>query len=142
MLPDGVAKCLPVPTNLFIVSSRFGNRPDPFIPSKTVFHQGIDVGAPLGTQVIAVDAGTVVSSGYNDGFGLEIIIDHGSFKTQYAHLDRSFVKPKDKVSPGDVIGAVGSSGRSTGPHLHFGVYVNGTWCDPEAYLGSLEGKVS
>ncbi len=139
MLPDAIAKWLPVPKSAFKITSPFGNRPDPYDNSKTEFHQGLDIGAPLGTQVFAVDDGTVLSSGYNDGFGLEIVIDHGSYKSQYAHLDRSFVKRGDKVEAGNVIGAVGSSGRSTGAHLHFGVNVNGTWSDPEPYLGGMEG---
>ncbi|WP_190259029.1 peptidoglycan DD-metalloendopeptidase family protein [Pelotomaculum schinkii] len=138
MLPDATAKGLPVPKDVYLITSPFGNRPNPYDNTRTEFHQGIDIGAPLGTQVLAVNDGTVLSSGWNDGFGLEIVIDHGSYKTQYAHLEFSCVQPGDKVVAGDVIGAVGSSGRSTGPHLHFGVNVNGTWSDPEVFLGARE----
>lgn len=140
MLPNATAKMLPVPQDAYNITSPFGNRPDPYVKSKTEFHQGIDIGAKLGTQVLAVDDGTVLSSGYNDGFGLEIVLDHGSYKTQYAHLGQSFVRPGDKVITDDVIGAVGNSGRSTGPHLHFGVNVNGTWSDPEVFLGKEGGN--
>jgi murein DD-endopeptidase MepM/ murein hydrolase activator NlpD len=139
MLPGAAAKCLPVPKGAFSVSSPFGYRPDPFT-GQLAFHEGIDIPAPEGTPVFAVDAGRVTMAGWSGGYGLAVIIDHGSCKTLYGHLSEKAVSLGSAVEAGQVIGAVGSSGRSTGAHLHFGVSVNGKWCNPEEYLGVLAGK--
>lgn len=135
-LPGAAAKCLPVPKGAFSVSSPFGYRPDPFT-GQLAFHEGIDIPAPEGTPVFAVDAGRVIMAGWSGGYGLTVIIDHGSYKTMYAHLSEKAVSLGSVVEAGQVIGAVGNSGRSTGAHLHFGVSVNGRWCNPEEYLGVL-----
>ncbi len=95
------------------------------------FHRGVDIGAPTGTSVKAADAGMVTFAGWNGGYGNLVKIDHGKGKqTWYAHLSRFGVSVGDKVSQGDVVGYVGSTGISTGPHLHFEVHVDGVALDP------------
>lgn len=100
------------------------------------FHQGIDVGAPLGTPVTAADAGFVTFAGMDTtGFGKMILIDHGNgFTTLYAHLDRFAVAVGDSVKKGQLIGRVGNTGRSTGPHLDFRIRQNGVWRNPFGFL--------
>ncbi|RDV80496.1 peptidoglycan DD-metalloendopeptidase family protein [Ammonifex thiophilus] len=132
-LPSGDARCLPVPKEFFVITSRFGWREDP-VKGGPEFHRGIDIAAPAGTPVFATDDGVVESAGWDDGFGLEVVVNHGTYKTQYAHLSAVAVRAGDRVKAGQPVGAVGSTGRSTGPHLHFGVVVNGNFVDPEPYL--------
>lgn len=103
------------------ISSRFGSRVDPFF-RKTAFHAGIDYRATAGTPVRASGGGTVVKARRNGGYGLLVVIDHGDDLTsRYAHLSRILVRHGQKVKRGTVIGRVGSTGRSTGPHLHYEV---------------------
>ena len=98
-------------------------------------HQGIDIAAPRGTAVRAADAGKVVFSGRQNGYGKMVILRHAKgHHTLYAHLQRLYVKGKQKVRRGQRIAKVGSSGRSTGPHLHFEVRVNGRMLDPMSFL--------
>lgn len=95
------------------------------------FHQGVDIGAATGTAIIAADSGMVSFAGWNGGYGNFVRIEHGEGnKTCYGHLSRFAVKVGDKVSKGDVIGYVGSTGVSTGPHLHFEVWRDGKHKDP------------
>ena len=100
-------------------------------------HAGIDLAAGSGTRVRAAGAGTVVSAGADyAGYGLSVLIDHGNgVYTHYAHLSRVSVAPGDRVTPGRVLGAEGSTGNSTGPHLHFEVH-EGRWnrVDPAAWM--------
>ena len=98
-------------------------------------HPGIDVNGNLTQHTYAVDDGTVIFSGWNNGgYGNMILIDHGNgMKTRYAHHSKLFVKTGDHVTKGQAIGNVGSTGRSTGPHLHFEIYVNGTRVNPLNY---------
>jgi murein DD-endopeptidase MepM/ murein hydrolase activator NlpD len=100
------------------------------------WHRGIDLATNLGTPVKASDAGFVVFAGWsNDGYGYHIIIDHGhGFQTLYAHLSKMLVNAGQSVAQGMVIGAVGSTGNSTGPHLHFEVHLNGVQVSPFSYL--------
>lgn len=101
-------------------------------------HKGLDLAAPKGTAIFAVASGTVVESSYQSQYGYYVTIDHGNgIKTRYAHASALCVKKGAKVSQGDMIAAVGSTGRSTGNHLHFEVYKNGTRVDPTPYLKSL-----
>ncbi len=106
------------------LSTSFGNHLDPFT-SQWDFHPGIDISTPIGTKVIAPADGIVLSVGQKGGYGNAISINHGyGVVTQYGHLDRFNVRPGQKVKRGDVIAFVGSTGRSTGPHLHYEVWVH------------------
>lgn len=99
-------------------------------------HAGIDIGAPTGTPVQAADSGFVIFAGWDDkGFGKMILIDHGnSYLTLYGHLDVFAVVAGDSVKKGELIGRVGSTGRSTGPHLDFRIRENGVWRNPFGFL--------
>lgn len=99
-------------------------------------HKGIDIAAPVGTKIKAAAAGTVITSEYNSGgYGYLIIIDHGNgVQTYYGHCSKLYVTAGTKVDAGDVIAAVGSTGDSTGNHLHFEVRVNGTQINPQNYI--------
>lgn len=112
------------------VVSRFGRRIDPF-HKRWRMHQGVDYRARYGTPVYAVASGIVTASHYSGGWGNEIRIRHNSgMITQYAHLSRINVRRGQKVVRGQVIGRVGSTGRSTGAHLHFGLMSGGKWINP------------
>ncbi|MCB1386583.1 MAG: M23 family metallopeptidase [Nitratireductor sp.] len=101
------------------ISSRFGSRVDPF-RRKAAFHAGIDFRATSGTPVRATGKGTVIHAGRKGGYGMMVEIDHGQgITSRYAHLSRILVKEGETVEPGTKIGQVGSTGRSTGPHLHY-----------------------
>ena len=119
------------------VSSRFGLRVHP-ITGKTKNHTGIDIASNQGTAVYASDGGTVTLAGWNGGYGNCIMIDHGNgYVTLYGHLSSISVSVGQTVSQGATIGAVGSTGNSTGPHLHFEVLKNGTRIDPEQFFSGL-----
>jgi len=106
------------------LSSGFGWRNDPFT-HKRAFHYGIDISAPWGTSIRAAAQGKVTSAGWNDGYGLTIEINNGyGYVTIYGHLSKILVKKGAWVNKGDIIGRLGSTGRSTGPHLHFEVHRN------------------
>jgi murein DD-endopeptidase MepM/ murein hydrolase activator NlpD len=115
------------------VTSGFGWRTHP-ISGDRRFHPGIDIAAPTGTPVRAADGGTVISAGWQGGYGLTVVIDHGGgITTLYAHLSRLDTRVGVVVRAGEQIGAVGSTGRSTGPHLHFEVRERGIPRDPAGY---------
>jgi len=121
------------------VTSVFGNRSDPFT-GETRFHGGIDIAAPEGTPILAAAAGTVVIANSTDswggGFGYYVKIEHeGGFATLYAHCVRIAVVQYQEVAKGEVIGYIGSTGRSTGNHLHWEVHLNGTRVNPLSYFG-------
>jgi len=118
------------------VSSPFGRRESPD-GIGSVKHKGIDIAFPEGTPVVASELGIVSFSGENGDFGICVIIDHGyGIETVYAHLNTAYVLPGEKVARGEVIGEVGNTGVSTGPHLHFEVKVDGNQINPErGYLG-------
>lgn len=110
------------------ITSPWGNRAGGF-------HYGIDIAAPVGTSIRAADAGTVVFSGWSGAYGNMIDIDHGNgVMTRYAHNSANLASVGQKVSAGEVIGRVGSTGRSTGPHVHFEVRINGQARNPMNYL--------
>ncbi len=122
--------CLPVQAP---VSSGFGIRSDPFSHTRR-FHKGVDLAAPAGTSVHAAMGGTVAFAGNERGYGNTVVIRRGGIETRYAHLDRTDVKAGDVVREEEVIGSVGTSGRSTGPHLHFEVTRLGEAVNPVAAL--------
>ena len=116
------------------LSSRYGRRTDPFT-GKPSWHKGVDFAGKRGSDIVSVAAGVVVSSGTRHGFGLLVEINHGNgYLTRYAHNESNQVKVGDIVTRGQVIAKMGSSGRSTGPHVHFEVLKDGRQQDPAQYL--------
>ncbi len=116
------------------VTSDFGQRLDPYTADR-VMHGGIDIAAPHGKEVYAPSDGTVVFAGLEGGYGNVLVIDHGyGIKTRYGHLAKMLVKAGDKVKRGALIAAVGNTGRSTGPHLHYEVRVNGIPQNPRKFI--------
>jgi len=112
------------------VSSPFGWRKDPIDGSRS-FHEGVDLPAPVGTPVVAVAPGRVLEVGRRGGYGLEVVVEHdGGWRTRYAHLSSTQVSPGERIARGDRLGSVGSTGRSTGPHLHFEALRDGKIVDP------------
>lgn len=117
-----------------ILSSGFGVRTSPFTDTP-VFHHGLDIIARTGVQVRAAAAGKVVRSGYESLFGNVVVLDHGyGYRSLYAHLGERMAAAGDLVQKGDPIGTVGDTGRTTGPHLHFEVHVNGLAVNPSRFL--------
>lgn len=117
------------------VTSGFGMRRHPILGGAPLFHTGIDIAASYGTPVRASASGRVIFAGWYGGYGNMIIIDHGgNVSTVYGHLSRIVVKIEEEIAEGDIIGYVGSTGLSTGPHLHFEVRVNGDPVDPLSWL--------
>jgi len=126
-----------LPLDHVTLGSPFGNRDDPFT-GRRAFHSGLDFAAAPGTAIHAAAGGTVVSAGFRSDYGWVVEIDHGNgLRTRYAHASRLLVKTGDVVAPGATIAAVGSTGRSTGPHLHFEVLRSGEATDPRRYLAGL-----
>lgn len=116
------------------ISSSFGNRVDPFHRS-SAFHSGIDFRASSGTPVLATGAGKVIKAGRNGGYGLMVEIDHGhGMTTRYAHLSKILVKKGEKVTNKQRVGRVGSTGRSTGPHLHYEVRRSAKASNPGRFM--------
>jgi len=116
------------------VTGSFGERIDPF-NGEGAFHSGVDISSPVGTQIIAPADGVVVLSEFTGGYGRCIEINHGNgISTRYGHLSGFAVAEGQTVHRGDVIGFVGDSGRSTGPHLHYEVRINDTPVNPYKYL--------
>ncbi|MBD8894221.1 M23 family metallopeptidase [Roseibium litorale] len=120
------------------ISSDFGPRLDPFL-SRIAMHTGMDFKAPYGTRVYATAPGTVIKARYNGGYGKMVEIRHSNgLVTRYGHLSQFLVLEGDHVTTGDVIGNVGSTGRSTGPHLHYEVRVDDNAVDPEPFVRAGE----
>jgi len=120
------------------ISSKFGPRTHPVTGEKQSQHNGIDIPAPTGTKIQACYDGVVAWSGYHKTAGNWVGIDHGNgLYTIYMHMSKRLVSEGDKVKKGDIIGKVGSTGRSTGPHLHLGVRLNGKYYDPTTYVNPL-----
>ncbi len=116
------------------VTSNYGTRNDPFT-GKPKKHRGIDFAGKIGTELMAVAPGRVVSAGERVGYGTTVEIDHGlGFTTLYAHLSQILVSRGDWVRPGTVVGLAGSSGRSTGPHLHYEIRYKGAPFDPTKFV--------
>ncbi len=115
-------------------TSSYGSRRDPF-NGRMAFHSGEDLAAPYGERVYAPGAGTVTFAGWRGGYGRIIEIDHGNgFRTRYGHLGRMDVKTGQKVAFREIIGRVGSSGRSSGPHLHYEVWFDGIVRNPSKFI--------
>jgi len=123
-----------LPVNIGFFSSNFGWRLDPFTGQRAM-HEGVDFMAEPGTPIKAAAGGIVVYSDIHSGYGNMIEVDHGNgLVSRYAHASKRLVKEGDVVLRGQKIGEVGSTGRSTGPHLHFEVLLNGTPQNPTRYL--------
>ncbi|MBP5697767.1 MAG: M23 family metallopeptidase [Treponema sp.] len=115
----------------FYISSRWGWRPDPFGSGRRSYHGGIDMACPKGTPIYSAKAGRVVSTGYSNVYGNYVIVSHGQgYKTLYGHMTRILTSTGSFVDTTTKIGLVGSTGASTGPHLHFTVYKNGKSINP------------
>ncbi len=125
----------PIPSDETRVSSGFGSRMHPIYKIMRP-HQGLDFTSPTGTAIHATGDGTVEFAGYNtSGFGIHVILDHGyGYQTVYGHMSEVKVRRGQKVKRGDVIGEVGSTGLSTGPHLHYEVHKDGVPMDPVNFL--------
>ncbi|MEO0073550.1 MAG: M23 family metallopeptidase [candidate division WOR-3 bacterium] len=122
------------------IISGFGYRSDPFTGRREM-HYGLDIAAPAGTPIVAPADGRVVSSGWQAGMGRCIEIDHGfGIRTIFGHCRSLNVTTGATVRRGQIIATVGSSGRATGTHLHYGVQVNGTWVNPGNYIISPLGN--
>jgi murein DD-endopeptidase MepM/ murein hydrolase activator NlpD len=116
------------------ISSYFGVRPDPF-DGHSARHTGIDISVPFGTGVHAVAEGMVTYTGERSGYGKVVEIDHGNgYMTRYAHNSELLVHPGERVHVGEVVSRAGSTGRSTGPHVHFEVWYQGRVVNPLAYV--------
>ncbi|PLW92136.1 MAG: peptidase M23 [Marinilabiliales bacterium] len=133
-----IPSIMPVDKNKIRFSSGFGWRRNPFTHSGSQFHPGIDLAGPIGTPIYATGDGEVIDPfGSMTGYGIVIVIDHGyGFETLYAHLSKKLVKPGDKVKRGQIIGYLGNTGPSTGPHLHYEVHRNGNKVNPINYIYS------
>jgi len=116
------------------ITAGFGQRLDPF-SGEGVFHSGLDISVPFGTRVEAPADGIVLQSSPESGYGNEILVDHGfGITTKYGHLSKMFVVVGQEVKRGQIIGAVGMTGKTTGPHLHYEVLVSDTPVNPTKYL--------
>ena len=116
------------------ITAGFGQRMDPF-SGEGAFHAGVDIGAHFGTRVVATADGIVLAASPESGYGNEILIDHGyGITTKYGHLSKIFVSVGQEVKRGQIIAAVGMTGKTTGPHLHYEVLVHDTPVNPTKYL--------
>ena len=131
---DGGVFCFPAPS-FTRISEEYGERIHPIL-GVPQFHNGIDIAAPNGSPILAAYDGEVVAAAYSGSMGNYVMIDHGdSLYTVYMHASALYVSKGDLVAKGEQIAAVGSTGRSTGPHLHFSVRKNGGYVSPWGYLG-------
>jgi murein DD-endopeptidase MepM/ murein hydrolase activator NlpD len=126
-----------MPVSHGYISSRFGERSDPFNGHQAI-HLGLDFAAPLGTPVTAVADGVVTFAGERSGYGKVVEIDHGNgYMTRYAHNSAIEATVGSRVRAHETIAKVGSTGRSTGPHCHFEVWLNGRAVNPMAYVKAM-----
>lgn len=134
---DLVFRFLPVtlPLASIRVTSLFGMRPNPFGGYGTEMHPGVDFGAPVGTPVYSTAAGIVTFTGWSGAYGEMVEVEHGlGFRTRYSHLSAIDVQPGQVVDRNAVLGLVGSTGRSTGPHLYWEIWRDGQRLDPVAFV--------
>jgi len=116
------------------ITSPYGMRYHPILKTRKM-HTGVDIGAPMSATIVAADSGKVIYAGWMEGYGQVLVIDHGNgLSTLYAHQSAFLVSNGQTVTKGQAIGKVGSTGWSTGPHLHFEVRINGSYTDPMPYL--------
>ncbi len=130
----------PITTGFKRISDYFGYRIHP-ITKQRIFHQGLDIAAPQDTPVYAPANGKIISASWRGGYGKAVEIDNGNINGKrvsslYAHLNNWVVNSGQQIFQGDLIGYVGSTGKSTGPHLHFGIKENGNWTNPIEYIGN------
>jgi murein DD-endopeptidase MepM/ murein hydrolase activator NlpD len=124
------------PTEGGWVSSGFGQRSDPFT-GRTAVHEGVDIASRFGSTIKAMGGGVVTYAGDKEGYGCTVEINHGNgYSTRYAHCKSALVRVGDRVTKGQGVALVGTTGRSTGPHLHFEVLRDGKAVNPSAYLQS------
>jgi murein DD-endopeptidase MepM/ murein hydrolase activator NlpD len=117
------------------LEGHFGRRTDPF-SGEGAFHRGVDISAPVGTPIRAAADGIVLHAQFMSGYGRLVVIDHGNgVQTYYAHMSRFAVVPGQEIRQNEVVGAVGTSGRSTAPHLHYEVRLRGSAENPIRYMG-------
>jgi murein DD-endopeptidase MepM/ murein hydrolase activator NlpD len=122
--------------------SGFGHRSDP-LSGEGAVHTGIDISAPMGTGVKATADGIVMRANWNFGYGRCVIVDHGNgYQTLYGHLSRIDVIEGQEIRQGEVVGLVGTSGKSTGPHLHYEVHVHSTPVNPYRFLSQASAMKS
>jgi murein DD-endopeptidase MepM/ murein hydrolase activator NlpD len=120
------------------ITGAFGRRIDPF-KGEGAFHRGVDISSSYGHSVVSPADGTVVYAAFMNGYGRMIVIHHGhGIATRYGHLSRIAVADGQRVKRGDILGYVGMSGRSTGPHLHYEVWLHGTPINPYKFLRSTK----
>jgi murein DD-endopeptidase MepM/ murein hydrolase activator NlpD len=126
---------LSAPADDFYISSDFGMRLDPFTGQRAM-HTGLDLVGKLRSPIYATAPGTVVEATYDrSGYGRMVLVDHGfGIQTRYAHLDRMQVKPGDAIALGQQVGTLGNTGRSTGPHLHYEILIDGRTVDPMRFM--------
>ena len=122
------------PAHISMISSGFGYRRDPFT-RRGAMHKGLDFKGAIGTPIRAASAGRVSFVGWKGGYGKTVEITHGNgLMTRYAHMSRFNAKVGQRVAAGETIGAIGNTGRSTGPHLHYEVRIAGAPVDPSPYM--------
>ena len=116
------------------ITSAYGMRFHPILKTRKM-HTGVDIGAPMSATIVAADSGKIIHAGWMGGYGQVLVVDHGNgISTLYAHQSAFLVSNGQTVNRGDPIGKVGSTGWSTGPHLHFEVRINGSYTDPMPYI--------
>jgi len=117
-----------------VLTSRFGQRIDP-INGKPAYHRGVDIRGRMGSDVKATADGSVIEQNYDKNSGRYVLLDHGNgFRTKYAHLKKSMVQKGDTIAKGEVIGLVGNSGRSTGPHVHYEIHYDDKIVNPTRFV--------
>ena len=117
------------------ITSRFGWRTSPFPPFASEFHAGVDFSAPSGTPVYSTLCGTVTFAGWSDLYGWQVSVTNGNITTLYGHNSEIFVAEGAWMEVGQLLASSGSTGRSTAPHVHYGISIDGQWVDPEAAFG-------
>lgn len=136
---DGLPVSLPVARDQASVSSSYGERIDP-INRNRALHTGVDFELPTGTRVMAAGAGQVVEAGWDAQYGQTVVIEHlGGYASRYAHASELLVQKGQTVTAGQTIAKSGSTGRSTGPHLHFEVLKHGKFVDPAPFIFQVAG---
>jgi hypothetical protein len=132
-----LGSCFINPLSRVRLTSGFGLRKNPFDPSQKEFHSGLDVACDSGTKIYAARHGRVIFSGYEQGYGRLVVIEHEmGYRTYYGHLSRCLAVPGQSVERGEIIGISGNTGRTTGPHLHFEIRKNGVAVNPALKLRS------